>query len=253
VVAPGTPWDRFVLAYGQGAFLDARTTCASGLTSEAFFNLLARDDSGGAPGFPEAEKARHPTKAVSLHGFAARAIDSGTKTPVSADHVAEISERYFGAFSALLSASTVAGAKDREGPVYRLASLRETVLALRVACAAAIKAWKAADAAQALWALETTRTELLRVAADLHGSATLTAHIETSRRIADLVPEAQKLFEAAGKAARAKEGNKRAAPPGGEPPGKVPKATACRFGGACKRHKEFLAGTRKVECPDGTH
>ena len=71
-------------------------------------------------------------------------------------------QRYFEAFAALLSASTVAGATDREGPVRRLASLRETVLALKTACAAAIKAWKAADATQALWALETTRTELLR-------------------------------------------------------------------------------------------
>jgi hypothetical protein len=49
-------------------------------------------------------------------------------------------QRYFEAFAALLSASTVAGATDREGPVRRLASLRETVLALKTACAAATKA-----------------------------------------------------------------------------------------------------------------
>jgi hypothetical protein len=109
-------WDRFVFTFGQGAFLDARATCASGLTGEGFFNLLARDDSGNAPGYPEAEKTLRPSKVVGLRGFAARATDSGTKTPISADHVAEVNERYFEAFAALLSAmaSALHSAKSSE-------------------------------------------------------------------------------------------------------------------------------------------
>jgi hypothetical protein len=61
------------------------------------------------------------------------------------------------------------------------------------------RADKAADGTQALLALETTRTMLLRVAADLHSSTLLVLHLETASRITDLVPSAQKCLTEAHK------------------------------------------------------
>ncbi len=115
--SPGTSFDRFVADFGHAAFIVAEGTGGlSGLTSEDFANLMARNDKGVAPGYRDALKAQRPAGVTVLHGFAAR-VAGNAKMPLSAGIVAEIAERYFAAFEAILSASAVTGAADRAGPI----------------------------------------------------------------------------------------------------------------------------------------
>jgi hypothetical protein len=237
---PGTLWDQFVLDYGRSAFLDARSKHAGGITSEQLVCLLARDDTGYAPGYSTAEKVTNPAQVYVLHDYASRVVRSGAKNALSANHVAETAERYFWAFSALLGASAVEGARDPDGPVRRLAKLKDTVTELAAAVAGAMHSWKAADATPARWVLESTRARLLRVAADLYSSKTLTQHLETVELMKALVPQAVEALADAHTTQRAREDKKRASTPADEPPGKRPKAGVCRFGAECKRHKQFV-------------
>jgi hypothetical protein len=148
-----------VADFGHAAFIVAeRTDGLSGLTSEDFANLMARNDKGDAPGYSDVLRAQHPAGVTVLHGFAAR-VANIVKMPLSAVIVAEIAERYFAAFEAILGASAVMGAADRAGPIFRLGALTKTVQAVRAACATALSSWSATDAATAVLALEATRTE----------------------------------------------------------------------------------------------
>jgi hypothetical protein len=248
---PATPFDRFVANYGHAAFIVAEGSDGlSGLTSEDFANLMARNDKGVAPGYRDALKAERPAGVTVLHGFAAR-VAGNAKMPLSAGIVAEVAERYFAAFEAMLGASAVAGAADRAGPIFRLGALTKTVQAVRAACATALSNWSADDAATAVLALEATRTEVLRLATELYRCETFVEQLEVNTRVAALVPGAVRTFAEAHVVARAKESKKRPAAAVGEqaPPGKKGKKV-CKYGGACRRRIAFAAGGAQPDCPD---
>jgi hypothetical protein len=250
---PATTFDRFVADFGHAAYLDAeRRSDSGGLTCDKFAHLLARNEAGEAPGYPEALPALRPAGLTALHGFAARVVGNNAKVPLGASQVAEVAERYFAAFKTLLSASAVVAASDRTGAAYRMRAMAEPVEAARAACAAALGAWRAVDAVQGVWALEVVRTEVLRLAAEVYNCQTFVDQNEVLSRVRALAPLAATSFADAHASAYAKENKKREGAVVGEPPGKKLKLV-CRYGDKCKRHLAFRAGTNAKDCPDGSH
>jgi hypothetical protein len=250
---PATTFDRFVADFGHAAYLDAeRRSDSGGLTCDKFAHLLARNEMGEAPGYPEALPALRPAGVTVLHSYTARVASHGVKVPLAARQVAEVAERYFAAFKTLLSSSSTVGASDRTGAVFRLRAMGPPVEAARAACAKALGAWRAVDAVQGVWALEVVRTEVLRLAAEVYNCQTFVDQNEVLGRIQALAPLATSTFADAHANAYAKESKKREGAVVDEPPGKKNKL-ACRFGAKCKRHLAFEAGTNAKDCPDGSH
>jgi hypothetical protein len=130
--------------------------------------------------------------------------------------------------------------------------MAEPVEAARAACAAALGAWRAVDAAQWVWSLEVVRAEVRRLTAEVYNCQTFVDQNEVLSRVRALAPLAATTFADAHASAYAKENKKREGAGVGEPPGKKLKLV-CRYGGKCKRHLAFRAGTNVKDRPDGSH